>query len=119
MTSPLLRCQVTLMLNVWRLIEVGRMYLADRVARFVAFVRVGYPTGMPATGYVPLAALSRRRLCDDEIDSIARELMMRRRWRISTADVGVEITRITNEMPSPDDIERIQRRLTAIGYVRG
>ena len=45
--------------------------------------------------------------------------MMRRRWRISTADVGVEITRITNEMPSPDDLERIQRRLTAIGYVRG
>jgi hypothetical protein len=95
------------------------MYLADRLARFVAFVRAGYPTGMPATGYVPLAALSRRRLCDDEITSITSELTMRRRWPISTADVAVEITRITNEMPSPDDVERIQRRLKAIGYVRG
>jgi hypothetical protein len=45
--------------------------------------------------------------------------MMRRRSWISTADVGVEITRITNEMPSPDDVERIQRRLQAIGSVRG
>ena len=91
------------------------MYLADRVARFVAFVRAGYPTGMPATGYVPLAALARRRVCDDEITAITSELVMRRRrWPISTADVGVEITRITNEMPSPDDIERIQRRLDAI-----
>jgi len=89
------------------------MYLADQVARFVAFVRAGYPSGMPATGYVPLAALSRRRLCDDEITAIASELMMHRRKPISTAEVGVEITRITNEMPSSDDIERVKRRLDA------
>jgi hypothetical protein len=95
------------------------MYLADQLARFVAFVRAGYPTGMPATGYVPLAALSRRRLCDDEITAITNELTMRRNWPVSTADVGMEITRITDEMPSPDDVERIQRRLKAIGYVRG
>jgi hypothetical protein len=94
------------------------MYLADRVARFVAFVRAGYPTGMPVTGYVPLAALSPRRLCDDEITAITSELMRHRRSRISAADVGVEITRITNEMPSSDDVERIQRRLDAIGYMR-
>jgi hypothetical protein len=74
---------------------------------------------MPATGYVPLAALSRRRLCDDEITAITNKLTMRRHWPVSTADVGVEITRITTEMPSPDDVERIQRRLKVIGYVRG
>ena len=95
------------------------MYLTDRVAKFVGFMRAGYPTGMPATGYVPLAALSQRRLCDDEITAITSELMMRRRWPISTADVGVQITRTTDDMPSPDDIERIQRRLDAIGCVRG
>jgi hypothetical protein len=95
------------------------MYLADRVARFVAFVRAGYPTGMPATGYVPLAALLPRRLCDDEITAITSQLTMRRRLPISTADVGLEITRITHEMPSPDDVERIRRRLDATGYVRG
>jgi hypothetical protein len=95
------------------------MFLADWMATLVAFVRAGYPTGMPATGYVPLAALLPRRLCDDEITAITSELMMRRRSPISSADVGVEITRITNEMPSPDDIERIQRRLDAIGCRRG
>jgi hypothetical protein len=31
----------------------------------------------------------------------------------------VHITRITDDLPSPDDIERIQRRLEAIGYARG
>jgi hypothetical protein len=82
-------------------------------------MRAGYPTGMPATGYVPLAALSRRRLCDDEISAITREFVRRRRGSVSTADVGVEITRVTNEMPSPDDIERVQRRLDANGDLRG
>lgn len=99
------------------------MYLADKVARLVAFLRAGYPAGMPSTGYVPLAALSRRRLSDDEITTITGELMMRGlipiSGRVSTADVGVHITRITDDMPSPDDVERIQRRLEAIGHVRG
>jgi Protein of unknown function (DUF3349) len=69
--------------------EVGKMYLADRVARVVAFMRAGYPTGMPATGYAPLAALLRRRICDDEITAITSELLMRRHRPISIADIGV------------------------------
>lgn len=95
------------------------MDLALWVSSIVAFVRAGYPTGMPATGYVPLAALSRRRLCDDEITAIASKLMKRRLWPISSVDIGVEITRATNQMPIPDDIERVQRRLNAIRCARG
>jgi hypothetical protein len=94
------------------------MYLADRVWRIVAFLRAGYPTGMPATGYVPLAALLRRRICDDEITAIASQLITAGYRPIGTADIGVAITRITYEMPSPDDIERVQRRLDAIGCTR-
>ena len=87
------------------------MYLADRVLRVVAFMRAGYPTGMPATGYLPLAALSRRRVSDDEITAMTAELMKGRQWPISTVDVGVAISRITDAMPSPEDIERVQHRL--------
>jgi hypothetical protein len=87
--------------------------LSDRVSRIVAFLRAGYPTAMPATGYVPLAALLRRRVTDNEITAITTELNMRQRCPISNADVAVAITRITKEMPSPDDIERVQRRLEA------
>jgi uncharacterized protein DUF3349 len=57
----------------------------------------------------------RRHVTDDEIVIITGELIAHRRWPISTADVGVLITRITREMPSLDDIERVQRRLDAIG----
>jgi hypothetical protein len=94
------------------------MYLADQVWRMVAFLRARYPAAMPATGYVPLAALLRRRICDDEITAIASQLITAGYWPVSTADLGVAITRITNEMPSPDDIERLQCRLDAIGCTR-
>jgi uncharacterized protein DUF3349 len=94
------------------------MDLSHWVSSIIAFVKAGYPTGMPATGYMSLAALLTRRLSDDEITAIASELIARGHWPISTADVGVAITRITNEMPSPADIERVQRRLNAIGSAR-
>jgi Protein of unknown function (DUF3349) len=95
------------------------MYLADGLARVVAFFRAGYPSGMPPTGYVPLVALLRRRVTDDEITSITSELMSRRRRPISNVDVGVRITRITDELPSADDIDRVRHRLEAIGYSCG
>jgi hypothetical protein len=94
------------------------MYLADRVVKVVAFMRAGYPSGMPTTGYVPVVALLPRRVPDDEIITITSELVLRRYRPIGAADIGVEISRITNEMPSPDDIERVQRRLDAIGCPR-
>jgi Protein of unknown function (DUF3349) len=95
------------------------MDLGAWVSSIVAFVRAGYPAGMPATGYVPLVALSRRCLCEDEIEAIAGKLMKRRLWPVSNVDIGVEITRVLNQMPLPDDIDRIQRRLNAIRCARG
>jgi len=87
--------------------------LSNGVARVVAFLRAGYPTGMPATGYLPLAALARRRVTDDEIATITNRFGLRRRRPVSNVDIGVAITRVTNEMPSPDDVQRVQRRLQA------
>ena len=94
------------------------MGLGARLSSIVAFLRAGYPTGMPAVGYAPLLALLPRRVSDDEISLIISKLVHRRR-PIDNLEVGVEISRVTHEMPSPDDIGRIQRRLTAIGWVGG
>ena len=67
------------------------MDLAHWVSSIVAFVRAGYPTGMPTIGYVPLAALSRRRASNDEITAITSELIMQQHRPISSADAGVAI----------------------------
>jgi hypothetical protein len=95
------------------------MRLVDLVSRAVAFVRAGYPVEMPPTGYLPLAALLPRRVTDDEICAIAGEFVARDTAPISTIDIGVAIFRITNAMPSLDDIRRVERRLDALGCARG
>jgi Protein of unknown function (DUF3349) len=89
------------------------MGLADRVSSVTAFFRAGYAKGAPATGHVPLLALLRRRVTDDEITAIAGKLIAH--GRRLTADIGVEITRITDEMPSLDDLARVQHRIGSIG----
>jgi Protein of unknown function (DUF3349) len=90
--------------------------LGDLVARMVAFVRAGYPQGVPETDYVPLLALLRRRLSDDEVAAVATQLAARGEMNIDAADIGVAITRITGELPSQADLDRVQHRLEAIGW---
>ena len=92
------------------------MSLGDLVARMVAFVRAGYPRGVPETDYIPLLALLRRRLSDEEVAAVATRLVHRGELNIDTADIGAAIIRITDELPSLADLERVQRRLEAIGW---
>ena len=89
--------------------------LGTWVSSIVAFLRAGYPSGAPATGYVPLLALLPRRVSDDEAAVITSKLAGRKHRSIDRADVAVEITRVTGEMPSLDDIDRVQHRLDAMG----
>ncbi|OBK44629.1 hypothetical protein A5655_13860 [Mycobacterium sp. 1081908.1] len=85
----------------------------------IAFLRAGYPSGAPPFGYAPLLALLPRRVCDDEVTAIATALTGRKRRSIDDADVGVEILRVTDEMPSLDDIDRVHGRLDAMGWAGG
>jgi uncharacterized protein DUF3349 len=87
------------------------MSWGNRVSDVVAFLRARYPSGAPAVGYVPLLALLPRRVSEDEITRIAGALRAPGRRAIDRADVGVEITVITHEMPLLDDIARVRDRL--------
>jgi Protein of unknown function (DUF3349) len=80
----------------------------------VAWLRAGYPEGIPPTDYFPVLALLSRRLSTDEIKAVAREL--KHRHDFDDVDIGVLITRLTDELPSPEDIERVRTRLDAKGW---
>ncbi|WP_406816683.1 DUF3349 domain-containing protein [Mycobacterium sp. M23085] len=83
------------------------MSLRDRVSGVVTFLRAGYPKWAPDVGYSPLLALLPRRVSDDELVAIVKRLLTTRRSGIDSADVGVEIIGVTDEMPSADEIERV------------
>ncbi len=92
------------------------MALSDIVMRIVGFLRAGYPDGVPTRDYVPLLALLRRRLSDDEVIAVATELLSGRNGPVDGTDVRVAITKLTDEMPSPEDTERVKQRLAAVGW---
>ena len=93
------------------------MALSDVLMRVVGFLRAGYPEGVPAHDYIPLLALLRRRLSDDEVMAVAAELTSHGTMTpVDGADVGVAISKLTDEMPSPEDTERIRQRLVAVGW---
>jgi predicted nucleotidyltransferase len=92
------------------------MALSDMLMRVVGFLRAGYPEGIPAHDYIPLLALLRRRLSDDEVIAVAEEMISGGNIPVDETDVRVAITKLTDEMPSPEDTERVKRRLAAVGW---
>jgi len=80
----------------------------------VAWLRAGYPEGIPPTDYFPVLALLSRRLGNDDVKMVAHELMQR--GDFDDVDIAVLITQITDDLPSPDDIERVRERLAAKGW---
>jgi len=92
------------------------MALSDMLMRVIGFLRAGYPEGIPANDYIPLLALLRRRLSDDEVIAIATEVISGRNGPVDATDVRVAITKLTDEMPSPEDTERVKQRLAAVGW---
>ncbi|MGE0216637.1 DUF3349 domain-containing protein [Mycolicibacterium sp.] len=92
------------------------------LARIVAWINAGYPEGVPGPDRVPLLALLRRRLTDDEVKAVAAALVAAAggddpaQVAIDLVDIGVQITQITDDLPAPDDVERVRARLAAKGW---
>jgi hypothetical protein len=84
------------------------------LAKIVAWITAGYPEGVPGPDRVPLFALLKPRLTDDEVKTVAKELMDR--GEFDEVDIGVLITQLTDELPDPADIERVRNRLAAKGW---
>ncbi|MDT5108032.1 MAG: hypothetical protein QOI25_5545 [Mycobacterium sp.] len=84
------------------------------LAKIVAWLNAGYPEGVPGPDRVPLLALLTPRLSNDEVKTVAQGLIDR--GEFDHGDIGVLITQMTDELPRPDDIERVRQRLAAKGW---
>jgi hypothetical protein len=80
----------------------------------VSWLRAGYPEGIPPTDTFAVLALLARRLTNDEVKAVACNLM--ERGEFDKIDIGVAISKLTDELPSEDDIERVRTRLAAKGW---
>lgn len=82
----------------------------------IDWLRRGYPDGVPESDYIPLVALLRRRLTDEEIEQIAGEVLNSPDHRLDPVDIQVMITKVTDEMPSDTDVQRVLSRLDPPGW---
>jgi hypothetical protein len=90
--------------------------LPPLLASIIEWLRAGYPEGVPEQDYVPLLALLKRQLSDDEVDQVADTLIEEGDLPVSKTDIAVLITKITNEMPLARDIDRVRVHLEAGGW---
>jgi hypothetical protein len=84
--------------------------LPARLKGVLDWLLEGYPAGVPSKDYIPLLALLRRRLTEDEVRELAEEIAAHGG---DLGDVGVGITKITDALPTESDVARVQARLEA------
>ncbi|MGO4442025.1 DUF3349 domain-containing protein [Mycobacterium sp. 2YAF39] len=84
------------------------------LAKIVAWITSGYPEGVPGPDRVPLFALLKPRLTDDEVKSVV--MALKDLGEFDDTDIGVLITQMTDELPAPLDVERVRQRLAAKGW---
>jgi predicted HAD superfamily phosphohydrolase len=90
------------------------MPLNTRLAGVLDWLREGYPAGVPPKDYIPLLALLRRTLTEDEVREIAQEVAgLGDGDENGIAEIGVQITKLTDAMPTPEDIARVEERLSS------
>jgi hypothetical protein len=86
------------------------------LAAVVGWLRAGYPEGVPEADYIPLVAVLARRLSPDEVRAVAAELCRQGQLPIGNIDIGMVITKVTNELPSQEDVHRVRSRLALGGW---
>ena len=91
----------------------------SKLQAVVGWLRAGYPEGVPDQDYVPLLALMRRRLSDQEITLVVDLLLQDGDPHFGDTDIAVLITKVTNELPAESDIARVRDRLAAAGWLEG
>jgi hypothetical protein len=91
------------------------MALPPALAKIIGWLRAGYPGGVPQRDYMPLLAVLRHHLTDDDVTLIAAELAFS-----SDPESAAEIKRAASAITRSDvddvDLARVRSRLAAGGW---
>ena len=87
------------------------------IAQALRWLGAGYPEGIPAQDRVPILALLRRRLTDDEVQEVCEAVAAQSGAdpEISLVDAQVLMMKVLGELPGDDDVERVRARLEESG----
>jgi hypothetical protein len=92
------------------------MALPPVLQSIVDFLRKGYPEGVPPQDYIPLFALLRRRLSDEEVAQVAEDLAQTSSDDQTSQAIRNAIEHVLDQTPSESDVERVREQLASAGW---
>jgi Protein of unknown function (DUF3349) len=92
------------------------MALPPVLSSIIAWLRAGYPEGVPDVDYIPLFALLASQLTDADVAAIADELATSASEPHSAEAIRAAITSVTNGHPNDSDVARVRARLAGGGW---
>jgi hypothetical protein len=91
------------------------MALPPVLSKIIAWLRAGYPEGVPDVDYIPLFALLGSQLTESEVKEIAEELANESKPESAEA-IQRAIETVTSHKPQDSDVARVKARLAAGGW---
>ena len=83
----------------------------------LAWLREGYPEGVPPKDYFPLLALLKRSLSEDEVVKAAQTVLKGSDADAVTDDqIRTAIEEVTAKEPNPEEIHQVASRLASVGW---
>lgn len=84
--------------------------------RIIGWLQAGYPDGVPASDYVPLMEVLRRRLTPGEVDRIAQHLADTEVVDVTADQIRAVTQKLVLERPSDEDVQRVASHLALGGW---
>ncbi|MDS1114664.1 DUF3349 domain-containing protein [Gordonia westfalica] len=84
----------------------------------INWIRKGYPDGVSRTDFPPLMALLRRVLTEEEVTTVALQLVKEYgpKEPVTKDQIAAAIERVIDEPPTPEDVDQVAGRLAAVGW---
>ena len=84
----------------------------------LAWLHAGYPDGVPPKDYFPLLALLKRSLTEEQVMTVASNILRKRESDGPVTDKQIEdaIREVTEKDANPDELNQEAARLASVGW---
>jgi hypothetical protein len=82
------------------------------------WLRAGYPEGVPPKDYIPVLALLKRSLSEEEVVKAAQAVLKQADSDSAVTDLQIEeaIRQVTEKQPNPEEMLQVASRLASVGW---
>ena len=83
----------------------------------VAWLRAGYPDGVPPKDYFPLLALLKRSLTEEQVVTAAQTVLKATDSdTVTAAEIQAAVAGLIDKEPNPEEIHQVASRLASVGW---